>query len=165
MRPGRQWTQHAPCSKEGDDKAKKATAREATKVNDEVEGGEESYFAVDLFVAALGDGKLLFEGAARKKRDILEQVAAPLEQLTPFQKTQAREGAVPDDSIDAGQVVRNVSKEQNTVVQVPGESSATHLKMRVFAGNSIEAKACLDYIEAHPHQVLLIEPQLPPPTE
>jgi len=73
LHPARQWAPHAACSKEGDDKA---TAREAIEDDDEVEGAEESYFAVDLFVAALGDGKLAFEGATRKKRDILEQVAS-----------------------------------------------------------------------------------------
>jgi len=82
---------------------------------------QQAYFAVNLFVAALGEGKLILEGT-RKKQDILEQV------------------------------VRNVSKEQNTIVNVPGEGTTLHLKMRVFVENSIEAKAVGDYIASHPNQ-------------
>jgi len=82
---------------------------------------EQSYFAVILLVCALGDGKLILEGA-RKKQDVLEQV------------------------------VRNVSKEQNTVVHVPSEGTDKHLKMRVFVENSIEAKAVVDYIASYPNQ-------------
>jgi len=81
----------------------------------------QSYFAVNLFVAALGDGKLILEGA-RKRKDILEQV------------------------------VRNVSKEQNTVVYVPKDGTSMHLKMRVFVESSIEAKAVIDYIASQPSQ-------------
>ena len=90
----------------------------ATKVGDDA---VQSFFVVNLFVAALGDGKLILEGA-RKKQDILEQV------------------------------VRNVSKEQNTVVHIPSEGMNMHLKLRVFVENSIEAKAVVDYIAAHPNQ-------------
>jgi len=82
---------------------------------------QQAYFAVNLFVAALGEGKLILEGT-RKKQDILEQV------------------------------VRNVSKEQNTMVNVPSEGTTLHLKMRVFVENSIEAKAVGDYIASHPNQ-------------
>jgi hypothetical protein len=102
------------------------SAERSVKVDDD-EGGadedgeEQSYFAVNLFVAALGDGKLIAEGA-RKRKDLLEQV------------------------------VRNVSKEQNTVVYVPKDGTTMHLKMRVFVENSIEAKAVIDYIASQPSQ-------------
>ena len=55
---------------------KEGGARSAANANDDDdERGEEdqSYFAVNLFVAALGDGKLLPTGS-RKKQDTLEQV-------------------------------------------------------------------------------------------
>ena len=102
-----------------------ATARRDDAAVGAADDQEHSYFAVNLFVAALGDGKLILEGA-RKKQDVLEQI------------------------------VRNVSKEQNTVVHVPSDGTTMHLKMRVFVENSIEAKAVIDYIASHPHQALLL---------
>ena len=102
-------------------KAERMLEQNPEKVADSSMPVEQSYFAVILLVCALGDGKLILEGA-RKKQDVLEQV------------------------------VRNVSKEQNTVVHVPSEGTDKHLKMRVFVENSIEAKAVVDYIASYPNQ-------------
>lgn len=51
------------------------------------------------------------------------------------------------------QVQRKVSKEQNTIVQVPSEGGVVDLKMRVFATNSPEASAIKEYIAMHANQV------------
>ena len=48
--------------------------------------------------------------------------------------------------------VRNVSKEQKTVVRVPHESLNLQLNLRVFVDNSVEAKAVMDYVASHPSQ-------------
>eukprot|EP00960_Hanusia_phi_P051457 760816-Hanusia_phi.AAC.3 len=120
----RQWSVFAEkAEKESNTAAKQkghdSSARDAFQSED---SKEDSYFLVNLFVAALGDGKVLSEGA-RKKQDLLEQV------------------------------VRNVSKEQNTVVHVSSEASTMHIKLRVFVENSIEAKAVTEYIASHPNQI------------
>jgi len=51
------------------------------------------------------------------------------------------------------QVHRKVSKEQNTVVQVPSEGGVVDLKLRVFAATSSEAGAIDEYIAMHANQV------------
>uniref|UniRef100_A0A7S0I0P0 Uncharacterized protein n=1 Tax=Hanusia phi TaxID=3032 RepID=A0A7S0I0P0_9CRYP len=62
------------------------------------------------------------------------------------------------------QVVKKVSKEQNTVVNVKGEG-ALHIQLRVFAASSVEAKALKDYIMSHNDQVpcpfIMLARQLP----
>eukprot|EP00286_Rhodomonas_abbreviata_P018167 CAMPEP_0181307304 /NCGR_PEP_ID=MMETSP1101-20121128/10798_1 /TAXON_ID=46948 /ORGANISM="Rhodomonas abbreviata, Strain Caron Lab Isolate" /LENGTH=255 /DNA_ID=CAMNT_0023413491 /DNA_START=317 /DNA_END=1080 /DNA_ORIENTATION=+ len=50
------------------------------------------------------------------------------------------------------QIIRNVSKEQNIMVKLGREGITRPLKMRVFVQNSIEARAVIDYITAHPNQ-------------
>eukprot|EP00286_Rhodomonas_abbreviata_P020587 CAMPEP_0181310982 /NCGR_PEP_ID=MMETSP1101-20121128/12887_1 /TAXON_ID=46948 /ORGANISM="Rhodomonas abbreviata, Strain Caron Lab Isolate" /LENGTH=355 /DNA_ID=CAMNT_0023417669 /DNA_START=750 /DNA_END=1813 /DNA_ORIENTATION=+ len=49
------------------------------------------------------------------------------------------------------QIVRKVSKEQNTVVNVHKEG-LLHIQLRVFAATSVEAKALKDYIATRPTQ-------------
>jgi len=50
------------------------------------------------------------------------------------------------------QVQRKVSKEQNTIVQVPSEGGVIDLKMRVFGANSPEAIAISEYTAMHASQ-------------
>ena len=78
----RQWALQASCSKTSTDEPPPAdkivelngqpAVRDAGAKTDAL-AEEQSYFALNLFVAALGDGKLL-SGGARKKHDVLEQV-------------------------------------------------------------------------------------------
>jgi len=62
------------------------------------------------------------------------------------------------------QVIKKVSKEQNTVVNVKGEGPL-HIQLRVFASSSVEAKALKEYIENHEEQnpcpFILLARQLP----
>ena len=55
------------------EKHRNASHKRANDDDDERGEEDQSYFAVNLFVAALGDGKLLPTGS-RKKQDTLEQV-------------------------------------------------------------------------------------------
>jgi hypothetical protein len=62
------------------------------------------------------------------------------------------------------QVIKKVSKEQNTVVNVKGEGPL-HIQLRVFVASSVEARALKDYIHANQSQTpcpfIMLAKQLP----
>ena len=62
------------------------------------------------------------------------------------------------------QVIKKVSKEQNTVVNVKGEGPL-HIQLRVFVASSVEARALKEYIQANESQkpcpFIMLAKQLP----
>mmetsp|Transcript_88604 Transcript_88604/g.235822 ORF Transcript_88604/g.235822 Transcript_88604/m.235822 type:complete len:469 (+) Transcript_88604:155-1561(+) len=80
-----------------------------------IEASNLKYFSVHLVVAAVADGILETNTSPRKGRSILDQLT------------------------------KNVSKEQNQVVNLVSENHNIPLKMRVFVKASVEAKALNEY--------------------